>query len=107
MFRLLRGVGSLETSNINELDRFPPEINGKSYLTYASCNITEGPFVSRKSMKISYFDEIRKIRSQDDLNELENNFNILDYYHKDINSPKDLKKILKDAEKFKGFVSLL
>ena len=64
VFRLLRCFSDLRTSEINKLDKMPPEINKKNYLTYASCNITEGPFVFRKSIETSYFDEIRKIKSK-------------------------------------------
>jgi hypothetical protein len=104
VFRQLRGVSELEHSILNNLDRFPPEINRRSYFTYASCNITEGPFVFRKGIDIVYCNEIRKIKSPKDLKKLENNFYILDYYHKQMDSLSDLKHLLKKAEPFKGFV---
>jgi len=104
VFRQLRGVSELEHSILNNLDRFPPEINRRSYFTYASCNITEGPFVFRKSIDTSYYNEIRKIESPKDLKKLKNNFYILDYYHDKIDSLDDLKHLLKKAETFKGFI---
>ena len=82
----------------------PPEINKKNYLTYASCNITEGPFVFRKSIETSYFSKIRKIKSKKDIENLENNYYILDYYHRQINSAQDLKEILNTAKEFRGFI---
>lgn len=103
-FRLLRCFSDLETSELNKLDRLPPEINSKSYLTYASCNITEGPFVFRKSIDVSYFDEIRKIRSEDAIKELEKSFYIFDFYHGLITSAEELGELLESVEEFKGFI---
>ncbi len=77
ILRSLRGENDLKEV---KLDRLPHEINSKSYFTYASCNVTEGPFVLRKSIKTSYYDQIRKIKSKDDIKDLEKNFYIFNYY---------------------------
>lgn len=104
VFRLLRGVNSLDNSRVNKLEKLPHEINSKSYFTYASCNITEGPFVFRKSVDTSYYNEIRNIKSVEELKNLEGKFNILDYYHNRIHSLDELKNLLEDAKRYQGFV---
>lgn len=104
VFRLLRHIDDSEINEINNLERLPSDINGKSYFTYASCNVTEGPFVSCKSSEISYYDEIRAIKTKQDLEKLEDKFFILDYYHKNIDSKEKLKEVLLEAEKFRRFL---
>lgn len=104
VFRLLRHIDDSEINEINNLERLPHDINSKSYFTYASCNVTEGPFVFRKSQEISYYDKIRNIKGRDDLETLENDFYILDYYHNQIDSLDKLRELLKKAEKFRNFL---
>lgn len=104
IFRLLRHIDDLEVNEIDDLERLPRDINSKSYFTYASCNVTEGPFVFRKSPEISYYDKIREIKCKDDLKKLGNEFYILDYYHNQIDSLDKLKKLLEEAEKFLNFL---
>jgi hypothetical protein len=89
-----------------DLEKFPAEINKKSYFSYASCNVTEGPFVYRKNVALTYFQEIRKIRSPKQLTELQKKFHILDYYprHNRIGSRDDLDLFLQKAEKFTKFM---
>ena len=89
-----------------KLSSFPKEINKKDYLSFAPCNITEGPFVYRKNLEISYIDEIRLIRSQKQLNELHKKFYILDYYpsHNMIQSRDKLTLLLRKAEKYTKFL---
>lgn len=103
ILRQLRLKNNPDIGNGKKRSRLPRDINSQSYLTYASCNITEGPFVFRKSIKISYYDEIRKIKTRSELNKLKEHFNILDYCDGSIRSLDDLKRILDDAERFKGF----
>ena len=106
VFRLLRHIDDAEIDEIENLERLPSDINGKSYFTYASCNVTEGPFVFRKSPEISYYDKIRDIKCKEDLENLKNDFYILDYYHDQVNSRDKLKKLLVEAEKFRNFIEL-
>ncbi len=104
VLRLLRHIDDSEINEISNLERLPPEINSKSFFTYASCNVTEGPFVFRKSPEISYYKKIRDVRCKEDLEKLENNFYILDYYHSNIDSREKLKEVLLEAEKFRGYL---
>lgn len=104
VFRLLRHIDESEINEINNLEKLPADINGKNYFTYASCNVTEGPFVFRKSPEISYYDKIREIKCSEDLKKLNNDFYILDYYHNQIDSLDKLKELLKEADKFKKFM---
>ena len=99
VFRMLRGIGEL--SDI-ELDGLPHDINTNSYFTYGSCNVTEGPFVYRKSISTSYYEELRKIRSKYNIDRLNNNFHILSY-HNSIRTKKELENLLNRAEPFRGF----
>ncbi|EKF84778.1 hypothetical protein [Methanobacterium formicicum] len=103
ILRQLRLKNNPDSGNDKKMSRLPRDINSQSYLTYASCNITEGPFVFRKCIKTSYYNEIRKINSRHELNKLNESFNILDYCDGSIRSLDDLKRILDDAERFKGF----
>ncbi|WP_414469273.1 hypothetical protein [Methanobacterium sp. ACI-7] len=104
VFRLLRCIDDSEVNEINNLERLPSDINSKSYFTYASCNVTEGPFVFRKSPEISYYDKIRGMKCKEDLEKLQNDFYILDYYHNQIDSLDKLKELLKEAEKYRKFM---
>ncbi len=104
IFRLLRHIDESEINEINNLEGLPRDINGKNYFTYASCNVTEGPFVFQKSQEISYYDKIREIKCREDLKKLNNDFYILDYYHNQIDSLDKLKELLKEADKFKKFM---
>jgi len=106
ILRQLRLKNDYNGINNKNMHRLPRDINSQSYLTYASCNITEGPFVFRKNINISYYNEIRKIKSRSELNKLKECFNILDYCDGTIRSLDDLKRILDDAERFKGFIHL-
>jgi hypothetical protein len=100
VFRILRGYGTLSEL---ALDKLPHEINKSDYFSYASCQVTEGPFVFRKRINVSYLDEIRKIRSKEQLERLYEKFNILDYYNKNLSSLDKLKRLLKNAEFFRSF----
>lgn len=100
IFKMLRGKGG---SPKLSLKKMPPEINKNNYFSYASCNVTEGPFVFRKNIDVSYFDEIRKIRSKNDLGKLQKNFHVLDYCLDKIENKKQLKEFLDRANRFKGF----
>ena len=57
VFRMLHGKGNLLGFSLHKM---PAEINKNSYFSYAPCNVTVGPFVFRKNISVSYFDEIRK-----------------------------------------------
>ncbi|MCL2115099.1 MAG: hypothetical protein FWH29_02635 [Methanobrevibacter sp.] len=102
VFALLANVGNLELSPVRNLNKFPGDINVNSYFTYASCNITEGPFISRKTKDISYFEEIRKIHSKEEIKNIENKFNVY-YYDNGVDSQEKLERVLHETEKFKSF----
>lgn len=102
VFRILRNK---EAVSALTLDKLPKEINKSSYFSYAPCNITEGPFVFRRGIDVSYFDEIREIRSKDKLHELEENFHILDYCNKNkISSHYILGEFLEKAKPYCKFI---
>jgi len=100
-FRLLRGIGDLSDIGLKTL---PHEINSKSFFSYASCNVTEGPLVYRKKVSVSYYEEIRKIKSKTMLQDIKNNFYYLDYNHSNIKTLKDLSHFLVEAKKFIYFI---
>jgi len=101
VFRMLRCQGELE--NIF-LDKLPAEINNNSYFSYAPCNVTEGPFVLRKSVAVSYFNEIRKIKSKKMLGQLEDNFHILCYQKSSsLDTREKLFQMLEKAKVYCGF----
>ncbi|MCX6158005.1 MAG: hypothetical protein NTY74_08525 [Ignavibacteriae bacterium] len=99
VFKLLRGYGEISDITLEKLK--PHEINRKNYLTYSSCSITEGPFVFRKKLGISYYDEIRKINDVKDKQSLEDNFDI--YNYKKPFTLEELENILKETERFKKY----
>lgn len=103
IFRLLRSGENLKDLKL-KLKKLPDDIKNNNYFTYASCNVTEGPFVTKKKLDTSYFDEIRKIKSKEQIKDLESKFYILDYYHNKINSLSQLKEVLKASEKFISFI---
>jgi hypothetical protein len=102
VFKLLRGYGKL-MDIYNETLR-PTEINRMKYFSYAPCNITEGPFVFRRKLSVSYYDEIREIDKKEKLDKLKENFHIYDYYHNKPKTINDLKIILKETERFKTYL---
>jgi len=100
VFRMLRGIGELSELKI---DRLPQNINTKAYFTYGSCNITEGPFVYRKSINTSYYEEIRNIRSKSDIDRLSNSFYFLKYCNT-TRTRSELKYLLDKAKTFRKFL---
>jgi hypothetical protein len=79
VLNMLRNKTPLQVADIG-LTKFPSyQINKKLYISYASCAFTEGPFVRRRDDSISYFDEIRKIKSPAEKSNLKENFYIRDY----------------------------
>jgi len=100
--RFLRGQGNL--SNI-DLKKLPDNVsNHYHYIRYAPCNVTEGPFVYRKNISVSYSEEIRKIDTKDKISDLKKNFMIFDYKHKNLDSKAKLRTFLLEAEKFRYFM---
>lgn len=100
VFRMLRNKDELCSL---ALDEFPREMNKRDYFGYAPCNVTEGPFVFRKSHDVSYFDEIRRIRTKRQIRSLKDKFHILDYYRHDLSTQDKLEKFLELAEPFCRF----
>ena len=103
VFKLLRGFGDLDKICLDKLN--PNEINRMKYFSYAPCNVTEGPFVFRKRINVSYFDEIKKIQLKAELKKLKENFYILDYYHNKPMTKKELEKLIEKAEQFKKYLN--
>lgn len=97
VFRMLRNKEVLSSLT---LDKFPKEINKRDYFGYAPCNVTEGPFVSRKRFDISCFDEIRHIRCKNQISGMHDKFHILDYYSHDLSTQDKLERFLELAEPF-------
>ena len=103
IFRRLRGLGNLSDlifkAMPNDLKRWD------KYLTYSSCNITEGPFVFRKNVSISYYDEIKNINSRKDIPALKKSFEILDYRQSNLTSREKLRLFLENTntKRFCGF----
>lgn len=103
IFRLLRGQYNLDDL---KLKKMPGDVkNFYNYIRYAPCNITEGPFVFRKNISVSYYEEIKKIKSKEKLLNLQKYFWILDYKNGKLNSRQELKEFLSDkAEKFRYYI---
>ncbi len=101
VLRMLRTKEALIDLN---LEKLPDDINRNAYMSYAACNITEGPFVFRKSLSASYFEEIRKIKNKEELPTLHDKFHILDYLNNRIETREQLEKVLADSEKFTRFI---
>jgi len=80
------------------------EIKASSYLTYAACCITEGPFVYRNKLSVSYYDELKGASLKNDLNGLEDSFIVLDYWDANINTQEKLDNFLRKAKKFTKFI---
>jgi len=100
VFGMLRNKVGLSSLT---LDEFPKEMNKRAYFGYAPCNVTEGPFVFRKSLDVSYFDEIRRIRTKRQIRTLKDKFHILDYRRHDLSTQAKLEKFLELAEPFCRF----
>lgn len=102
VFRLLRNNGDISSL---QLSRLPAEINKNNYISYAPCNVTEGPFVCRKRQSVSYVSEIQRIVSKSQIPELEDNFHILDYYRHDLSTRDKLAEFLQLAKPFCTFMT--
>ncbi len=102
VFRLLRNSGDISALSLN---RLPAEINKNNYISYAPCNVTEGPFVCRKRPSVSYYTEIQRITSKAQLHDLEDNFHILDYYRHDLSTRDKLGEFLQLAKPFCTFMT--
>ncbi|TSK06621.1 MAG: hypothetical protein FPO08_08145 [Geobacter sp.] len=97
VFRMLRNKEELSSL---ALHKFPQEMNKRNYFGYAPCNVTEGPFVFRKSNNVSYFDEIRRIRTKRQIGTLKDKFHILDYSRHDLSTQEKLGNFLELAKPF-------
>lgn len=102
-FKLLRGFGDIDKIYLENLK--PNEINRMKYFSYAPCNVTQGPFVFRKKINVSYFSEIQKIQKKIALKKLTEKFHILDYYHNKPLTKNELEKLLEEAEQFKKYMN--
>ena len=89
----------IDLSDVNSEIRIP------SYLTFAPCNITEGPFIFRKSIKINYFNELRSIKKGIDPMGFKSKFYYLDYFgmKANLSDEKKLDDFLKSANRFKKY----
>ena len=104
IFRRLRSLGNLSDLIFKTMPNDLKKWN--KYLTYSSCAITEGPFVFRKDISISYFDEIKRINSKKDIPALKKSFEILDYRQSNLNSRETLRLFLanKNTKRFCSFI---
>ena len=102
IFRMIRGVGRIDDSDIEEL---PQDMDTLAYFRYAPCHVTEGPFVLRKGLNDSYFDELRKIDSEEKKMGIDSNFFVFDYFHSKIDSQQKLENILSQTQVFTGWLS--
>jgi len=101
VFQMLRGNGELASLSMN---MFPSEMNKRSFFGYAPCHVTEGPFVFRKSLAVSYYDEIRRITSKKQLRRLKDKFHILAYDDVDISTHERLGVFLETAKTFCSYL---
>ncbi len=97
IFSLLQTNKNISGLTISTL---PRDINSKSYFSYASCAITEGPIVYRKDKSLSYFQEIRNIETKAQKKKLLNNFIILDYQEPKLNTRTQLSNFIEMASKY-------
>lgn len=102
VFRMLRHKDEISALKLHAL---PTEINKNNYISYAPCSVTEGPFVFRKRLSVSYYDEIRGITAKDRLHELHDKFHILDYYNHDLSTRSKLGRFLDKARPFCKFMT--
>jgi hypothetical protein len=100
-FRILKNKADDSELKINEL---PTEIKKTSYFSFASCYATEGPFMFRKNINITYFNTIKRVRSKLQKSKVYENIFILDYYNADLNNRQKLKEFLREAEKYRFFM---
>jgi hypothetical protein len=102
VFRMLRNKEELSALKLQGL---PAEINKNNYISYAPCSVTEGPFVFRKNLSVSYYDELRRITAKEQLHELNDKFHILDYYTHDLSTRNKLGTFLEKARPFCKFMT--
>jgi hypothetical protein len=96
----LRGQGKV--SNVDRVVTLidAKDVNNSSkYLTYASCSITEGPFVYRKRLEVRYAPSIRQSRKID----LSGVFFVLRYKDAGLTTKEQLGSFLEKAARFKAF----
>lgn len=88
------------------VDKVNSEIRVPSYLTYATCYITEGPFVFRKNLSVSYYKDLKKIKEGADKSRFRSKFHYLDYFREKerLSNVQALRSLLKSAEKFKTYL---
>lgn len=55
------------------------EINARTYITYATCNITEGPFIYRRFLDQSYFTALHRMPKGATVSNFNRDFAFLDY----------------------------
>ena len=102
VFRMLRGLDCNDDYHIRSL---PQDIETIAYFRYAPCHVTEGPFVLRKSLSVSYFDEICKIDSKERLECVSNNFYMVAYNKLAIDSKVKLTTCLNETKKFTKYLT--
>jgi hypothetical protein len=104
---VLRMLHNICRKNISiDISKVNNEIKIPSYLTYAPCNVTEGPFVFRKNLSTKYYKDLKVIKKKKDTKGFNSKFYYLDYYgEKDnLSSVKKLDDFLKSAAKFQKFL---
>ena len=97
VLRMLRGIDGNDDYHVRTL---PQDIETITYFRYAPCHVTEGPFALRKSLAVSYFDEICKIDSKEKLECVSDNFYMVVYNKLAIDSKVKLTTCLNETKKF-------
>ena len=102
VFAILRS-GPLDLTDIFSIDSMDFS-DAESFLAYAPCAITEGPFVRRKNPGTSYFDALRRVGTMSSVSDrravLGGSFQVLDFRHqlRAMNYDMDLDGLTQEAE---------
>jgi hypothetical protein len=104
VFAILRGGAA----DLAELEgRYPRNLaDPESFMWYAPCAVTEGPFVRRKGPRASYFEELRRVgvlpHQADRRAILEKSFFVLDPWQRlqDEDNAPALERLIHEAEAF-------
>lgn len=104
VFAILRG-SPLDLIDLGP--SFPGDLShADSFLGYAPCSVTEGPFVRRKHPDVSYFDELKRVGDVTTFSGrrtiLRESFEVLDTWQRlqDQNDRSTLEDLIKAAESF-------
>jgi hypothetical protein len=106
-YNVLKMMHNVSKRNYNiNVDQVNSEIKVPSYLTYATCYITEGPFIFRKNLSVSYYKDLKEIKESDSKSSFRSKFHYLDYYREKekLSNGQALSSLLESAKKFKTYL---